>query len=213
MIWRSLRRQTNSECSPNTPPGSTRPRRSTIAHCESSQRAEASTISRRRRYGTTWVASSTPGGTTWVASSTPGGAPLAEPAARRAVEIRTQALGNDHPAVAADGAALAAIPDALGRHDEAEALLRRAFEVFTGLLGPIHYEVGVNANNLAAVCYRRADHQQARALWEQALEIKSELLGQTTQNSLPRPSTLASSPPTSDSTTARARSPSEPYTY
>src|SRR5207237_3169836 len=42
---------------------------------------------------------------------------LAEPAARRAAEIRSRALGIDHPAVAADQAALAAIlSDLLARY-------------------------------------------------------------------------------------------------
>src|SRR5439155_25419661 len=43
-----------------------------------------------------------------------------EAPARRSVELRERALGADHPAVAADVAALAAIVDGLGRHDEAE---------------------------------------------------------------------------------------------
>ena len=44
----------------------------------------------------------------------------AEPLARRSVELREQAFGPAHPDAAADRAALAAIVDALGRHDEAE---------------------------------------------------------------------------------------------
>ena len=102
---------------------------------------------------------------------------LAEPAARRAVEIRTRALGADHPVVAADAAALAAVLDALGLTDEAEALFRQALDTFRRLLGPRNYEVAINANNLAALHYRRGDHEQARALWELALDIKRELLG------------------------------------
>jgi tetratricopeptide (TPR) repeat protein len=104
---------------------------------------------------------------------------LAEPAARRAVELRTQVLGPDHPAVAADAAALGAILDALGRTDEAEALFRRAIDTFSTLLGPRHYEVAVNANNLAALYYRKGDYAGARGLWEQALAVKQELFGQT----------------------------------
>ena len=42
-----------------------------------------------------------------------------EPPARRSVELRERALGADHPSVAADVAALAAIVDGQGRHDEA----------------------------------------------------------------------------------------------
>ena len=104
---------------------------------------------------------------------------LAEPAARRAVELRTRAVGPDHPAVAADAAALAAILDQLGRVEEAEAMLCRALDVFTRLLGPDHHEVAVNANNLAALRFRRGDHGEAEALWEHALAIKRKRLGPT----------------------------------
>lgn len=55
--------------------------------------------------------------------------------ARRAVELRELALGNEHPAVAADRAALAAILDALGESDEAEALLREALRVLEHTVG------------------------------------------------------------------------------
>src|SRR4029450_4975001 len=53
-----------------------------------------------------------------------------EPAARRSVELRERALGSEHPAVAADVAALAALIDAQGRFDEAEAMYLRALATF-----------------------------------------------------------------------------------
>jgi tetratricopeptide (TPR) repeat protein len=103
---------------------------------------------------------------------------LAEPAARRAVEIRSRTLGSDHPALAADQAALAAILDALGRSEEAEVLFRQAIDAFTRRYGPRHYEVAPNLNNLAAVRFRLGDVDEARLLWERALELKRELLGE-----------------------------------
>jgi tetratricopeptide (TPR) repeat protein len=56
-----------------------------------------------------------------------------EPWARQAVAIREQALGPEHPAVAADVAALAAILDAQGQEAEAEALYRRPGAVYPPL--------------------------------------------------------------------------------
>lgn len=53
-----------------------------------------------------------------------------EPWARRAVLLREAALGPDHPVVAEDVAALAAILDGLGQRDEAEALYWRAIRTF-----------------------------------------------------------------------------------
>ncbi len=53
-----------------------------------------------------------------------------EPLARRSLTIHRKALGPDHPHVADDAAALAAILNGLGRHDEAETLYRWALPIF-----------------------------------------------------------------------------------
>jgi tetratricopeptide (TPR) repeat protein len=100
-----------------------------------------------------------------------------EPAARRSVELRERALGPDHPAVAADLAALAAIVDGQGRHDDAEAMYVRALETFERVYGPDHYEVAVNLNNLAGVRHAQGRAGDAEALYRRALEIKERLLG------------------------------------
>jgi tetratricopeptide (TPR) repeat protein len=75
----------------------------------------------------------------------------AEAPARRAVEIRQAPLGINHPTVAADRAALAAILDALAQHEDAGALLEDALRTFECTYGPDHYEVAITANNLAAI--------------------------------------------------------------
>ena len=64
---------------------------------------------------------SSPTQTTWLRG---------EPFARRSVAIREKALGPDHPDVAADLAALAALLDGQGKYAEAEARYRRALTVF-----------------------------------------------------------------------------------
>lgn len=101
----------------------------------------------------------------------------AEPLARRAVELRLQAVNATAVDVAADKAALAAILDELGQSDEAEALLRDALAVYRSVYGETHYEVAVNLNNLAGVLHRRGRLGEAQALYEESLEIKQELLG------------------------------------
>jgi Flp pilus assembly protein TadD len=50
------------------------------------------------------------------------------------------ALGPEHPDVAADLGALAAILEGLGKHDEADRGYRRALAIFERALGPDHYE-------------------------------------------------------------------------
>ena len=69
----------------------------------------------------------------------------------KALAIREKKLGPEHPDVAADAAALAAILDGQGKREEAEALFRRALNVFERIYGPHHYEVAVNLNNLGAL--------------------------------------------------------------
>ncbi len=100
-----------------------------------------------------------------------------EPPARRSVELRERALGPDHPHVAADLAALAAIVDGQGRHDEAETMYERALSIFERTYGPDHYEIAVNLNNLAGVRHAQGRKADAEALYRRALAIKETLLG------------------------------------
>src|SRR5262249_60525157 len=73
---------------------------------------------------------------------------LGEPLARRAVQLRRRALGPDHPDVAADQAALAAILDGEGRRKEAERLYLCALSGFGRVDCTDRYEVAVNPNEL-----------------------------------------------------------------
>jgi tetratricopeptide (TPR) repeat protein len=101
----------------------------------------------------------------------------AEPHARRSVKLRTALVGPNHPAVAADVAALAAIVEARGRLPEAAALYRRALAVFGRVLGPDSLEVGLNLACLAAVEQRRKAPRRARSLYARALLIQERVLG------------------------------------
>jgi tetratricopeptide (TPR) repeat protein len=101
----------------------------------------------------------------------------AEPHARRSVALRTAALGPDHPEVAADVAALAAIVEGRGRLAEAAALYRRALGVFRRRLGPRSLEVGLGLASLATVEQRAGRLARARALYRRALSIQSAVLG------------------------------------
>jgi tetratricopeptide (TPR) repeat protein len=92
-----------------------------------------------------------------------------EPHARRSVEIRERAAGKDHPAVAADVAALAAILDGQGKHEEAERLYKRAIAIFEKKLGKEHFEVAFNIAQLAVLYqssdrYAEADRHYAKAI-------------------------------------------------
>jgi tetratricopeptide (TPR) repeat protein len=101
----------------------------------------------------------------------------AEPAARRAVELRECLRGPDHPEVARDLTVLAAILAGQGRLDQAEALYRRALDIFQRRLTPEHYEVAVVLNSLGGLAQDRHDPVEAEKLQRRALSIKIRVLG------------------------------------
>lgn len=100
-----------------------------------------------------------------------------EPAARRAVEIRARILGPDHPMVAADRSALAALLDGQGKYEEAEALYEAAIGVLERMPGPPPIELAVSLNNLAAIHQARGRFARAEPLYRRALALKEEQLG------------------------------------
>jgi tetratricopeptide (TPR) repeat protein len=101
----------------------------------------------------------------------------AEELSRRAIEIRSSALGPRHVATLLDRSAHAAILDGLGRHDEAEASIRDILGDLEAALGADHPEVAVALNNLAAIVQRRGDLPQAEALYRRVIAIKESRLG------------------------------------
>jgi tetratricopeptide (TPR) repeat protein len=101
----------------------------------------------------------------------------AEPLARRAIEIRSAALGPTDPATLMDRSAHAAILDGLGRSEEAEAAYRNVIDGFEAALGPDHPEVAVALNNLAAIVQRRDALVEAEQLYRRAISIKEARLG------------------------------------
>jgi tetratricopeptide (TPR) repeat protein len=101
----------------------------------------------------------------------------AEPPARRAVELRTAALGRGHPEVAADLAVLGAVLYGQERYDEAERVFNQALTAFQRHYGPEHYEVAVNLGNLGALYVATGRPYAAHQCYERALDIKRRLLG------------------------------------
>jgi tetratricopeptide (TPR) repeat protein len=100
-----------------------------------------------------------------------------EPHARRSVELRRQVLGPDHPTVAADVAALAALVEGCGRLAEAARLYERALAVFRRRLGPASAEVGINLGNLASLRQRQGRLAEAERLYLRAVAILERVYG------------------------------------
>lgn len=100
-----------------------------------------------------------------------------EPFAREAVRIRTKLLGRNHPAVASDLTALAALLDRQKKLDEADRLNVRALSILEREYGPDHHLVAVALNNLAAVRHEQGAHLEAESMYRRALAIEQAQLG------------------------------------
>jgi Tfp pilus assembly protein PilF len=101
----------------------------------------------------------------------------AEAQARRAVALREAALGADHPDVAAQKAALAAIVQQTGHLDEAEALLREALRVLVDAHGADHLQVGICRTSLGAVLHRRGRLDEADWQYRVGLALREQCAG------------------------------------
>lgn len=101
----------------------------------------------------------------------------AEPLARRAIEIRAQAVDARAPALLLDRSAHAAILSGLGRTEEAEASIRDLLGDLEPALGPDHPEVAVAINNLAAILQRKGALADAETLYRRVIAIREARLG------------------------------------
>src|SRR5262249_49596829 len=89
----------------------------------------------------------------------------------RGMEIRTQGLGESHPATAESLNDLAALLHQLGDLITAEALLRRALAVRRECLGASHPETLTSQHNLALVLGGRGETAEAADLLEKAAAL------------------------------------------
>jgi tetratricopeptide (TPR) repeat protein len=95
----------------------------------------------------------------------------------RALALREQALGPDHPSIAGNLNNLATVHHARGAYAEARALLERALAIQEKALGPDHPEIAMSLTNLANVYYETGEYAEARALNERVLAIDEEVFG------------------------------------
>jgi tetratricopeptide (TPR) repeat protein/tRNA A-37 threonylcarbamoyl transferase component Bud32 len=94
----------------------------------------------------------------------------------RALAIREEALGPDHPDVASSLNNLGAALQMAGNHEEAKALYERALAIREKTLGLDHPHVAVSLYNLGAVLHAIGDHERARAWYERSLAIYERAL-------------------------------------
>jgi tetratricopeptide (TPR) repeat protein len=101
----------------------------------------------------------------------------AEPLYQRALVIREQALGPDHPHTAASLNNLAELYRAQGCYPEAEPLYQRALVILEQALGPDHPDTAQSLNNLAVLYDDQERYPEAEPLHQRALAIREQTLG------------------------------------
>src|SRR6185295_8473256 len=101
----------------------------------------------------------------------------AETLFRKALAISRQALGNDHPDVAAKLNNLSGALRQQGKYDEAAAAVEEALRIARPRLGADHPLVARYSVTLARVHLARRDMRGAEALLRQALAIQQRAYG------------------------------------
>ncbi len=101
----------------------------------------------------------------------------AEPLYRRALHIREQTLGSEHPDVATLLNNLAGLYGAQSQYAEAEQFHRRALHIREQTLGSEHPNVAFSLHHLAATCLEQRKYGEAEQLCLRALNIYEQIYG------------------------------------
>jgi TonB family protein len=101
---------------------------------------------------------------------------LAEPLLLRLLDIK-RAKGEEHPEYATVLASLAAVRQALGKHEEAEQLWRRVIEIREQILAPNHFTLATAFEHLGEACAARGKFAEALKVSQRALAIREATLG------------------------------------
>jgi tetratricopeptide (TPR) repeat protein len=105
----------------------------------------------------------------------------------RSLEIRRQALAQNHPDIALPDIAqslnnLAALDRKLGNLAPATARLRKAVDIRLKVFGEMHPNVATALDNLAGVLKSAGQYEEAERLFRKALEIREGTLGPNHQD-------------------------------
>ena len=101
---------------------------------------------------------------------------VAEPLLLRLLAMK-RSKGDDHPEVATVLASLAAVRQALGRHESAEQLWRRVLDIRERTLAPNHFGLATALERLAESCSARGKIGEALGLLQRALTIRELTFG------------------------------------
>ncbi|MDB9503380.1 CHAT domain-containing protein [Spirulina major CS-329] len=101
----------------------------------------------------------------------------AEPLYQRALAIREQELGANHPSTALSLNNLAGLYWEMGRYAEAEPLLQRSLSIIEQELGANHPSTATSLNNLTQLYSEMGRYAEAEPLFQRALAIHEQELG------------------------------------
>jgi tetratricopeptide (TPR) repeat protein len=101
----------------------------------------------------------------------------AEPIYKRALALREQALGPDHPDVADSLNSLGLFYQTTHREPEAEPLFKRSLAIREKALAPDSPYIAMSLNNLALVYQAQARYGEADPLFKQAVQILEKARG------------------------------------
>ncbi len=102
---------------------------------------------------------------------------LALAVGKEALAMAKQAVGPDHPDVAATLNNLALICRAQKQHAQAELYLNRALAIWESACGSDHPDVAIALNNLALLCIARGQYAQAEPIYLRSLAIREQAFG------------------------------------
>ncbi len=101
----------------------------------------------------------------------------AKPLHERALKVREQTLGRDHPDTAISLNNLAVLLQDSGDLEGAQTLCERALNIRQRVLGANHPDTATSLNNLGRLRQAQAQMDQAKNLFERALELREGILG------------------------------------
>ena len=102
----------------------------------------------------------------------------AQPLYERALAIREQMLGEQHPSTATSLNNLAELYGAQGKYVEAEPLYERALAIYEQVLGEEDPSTLMSLNNLAGFYNVQGKYWEAEPLYKRALVISEQVLGE-----------------------------------
>ncbi len=100
----------------------------------------------------------------------------AEPLLQKALALRKQLLGSNHPDIALSLNNLAGLYYAQCRYSEAESLYLQSLEITEGELGLDHLHVAASLNNLAVLYESQGRYSEAEALYIRSIKINEKQL-------------------------------------